>query len=209
MGEPTAQRRLVDELREVLRQLNERELSDDSLSVALQHASALRATLTGPRRARWYEAGRDRSNFDRFSMFSGRDNPVAPPVACRPITLDDGRPAIEGRVRCSLIYEGPPGGVHGGYVAGLFDEVLGGTQRLVEGGGGLTGTLTVRYRSVTPIETELRFVAWIESVRGRRISARATCHAGDVLTADAHGLFVRVDMAEVARRASDRLGSEA
>lgn len=198
---------LTGELRSILRLLNERDLSDDSASSALGHARALRAALDGPRRPRWYENESTRSTFEQFSLFRGSDNPLAPPLACRLVRLADGRDALEGRVRCSALYEGPPGGVHGGYVAGLFDDVLGGTQQLVPGGGGLTGTLTVRYRSITPLESDLLFTSWIESVKGRRITARATCRAGDQLTADAEALFVRVDMAEVARRATQGLGS--
>ena len=50
------------------------------------------------------------------------------------------------------------------------------------------------------------FLAWVHHVSGRRIVARATCHANDVLTAEAEALFVRIDMAEMARRAAGRGG---
>ena len=60
----------------------------------------------------------------------------------------------------------------------------------------------MRYRNVTPIERELRFEAWIAEDRGRRLVIHASCHAGDLLTADAKGLFVRVDFDEVRRRMS-------
>jgi acyl-CoA thioesterase FadM len=94
--------------------------------------------------------------------------------------------------------------VHGGYVAGLFDDVLGGTQALIEGPTGLTGTLTVRYRSLTPLDTDLVFLGWVDHARGRRILSKATCHAGDVLTAEAEALFVRVDLDAMARLAARR-----
>ena len=86
------------------------------------------------------------------------------------------------------------------YVAGLFDDVLGGTIRLVEGPSAVTGTLEVKYRKITPLDTELRFLAWVHHESGRRIHSRATCHAGDVLTAAAEALFVRVDMQALAVR---------
>ena len=63
-----------------------------------------------------------------------------------------------GLVRFGSAYEGPPGHVHGGFVAAAFDEVLGYVQSL-GGRPGMTGTLTVRYRSPTPLYTELRFEA--------------------------------------------------
>ncbi len=40
----------------------------------------------------------------------------------------DGR--IVGSVTFTAAYEGPPGCVHGGYVAAAFDELLGVTQSL-------------------------------------------------------------------------------
>jgi acyl-coenzyme A thioesterase PaaI-like protein len=203
-------RALTDELRAVLRALNERELTDEQLTQAVAIARQLRAGLDGPRRPRWYERGivegrstdGTRSSFNTHSLFRGRDSAIAIPLDCRVVTLADGRQVVEGTVTCSLLYEGPPGGVHGGYVAGLFDDILGGTQQLIEGQSGLTGTLTVRYRSITPLETELHLRAWIDHVSGRRIRAKATCHAEGRLTAEAEALFIRVDMGQIAERAT-------
>ena len=50
-------RELADELRGVLRALNEREHTPEQIADALAHARRLRAGLDGPRRARWYESG--------------------------------------------------------------------------------------------------------------------------------------------------------
>jgi acyl-coenzyme A thioesterase PaaI-like protein len=203
-------RELADELRAVLRALNEREHTPEQIADAVAQVRRLRAGLDGPRRLRWYERGivdgrstdSTRSSFNTHSLFRGRDSAIAVPLDYRAVTLPDGRRVVEGTVTCPLLYEGPPGGVHGGYVAGLFDDVLGGTQQLIEGPSGLTGTLTVRYRSITPLETELHFRGWIDHVSGRRIKAKATCHAGGRLTAEAEALFVRVDMGHLADRAS-------
>ncbi len=98
-----------------------------------------------------------------------------------------------------MAYEGPPHGVHGGWVAALFDEVLGSVQGLANQPG-VTAILRVRYRHLTPVEEELRFEGWIETLRSQRLVARATCHAGDTLTADAEGVFVRVDFNQVEER---------
>lgn len=199
---------LAEELRAVLRAVNEQRLDEDHLAEALAHARRLRDALDGPRRPRWYEVeeidGRStndtRNRFGEHSLFRGTLSAVAPPLRYG-VVERDGRRVVEGTVRCSLLYEGPPGGVHGGYVAGLFDDILGGSQQLLDGPSGLTGVLTVRYRKLTPLETDLRLVAWIDHVAGRRIHAKATCHAGDVLTAEAEALFVRVDMGDVAAKA--------
>jgi hypothetical protein len=170
--------------------------------------------LDGPPRPRWFESeeltvddrtGRlSRHRFGDRSLYRGTANALAPPMRTATITTDDGRPAIEGRVTVGPLYEGPPHGVHGGYVAGLFDDILGATQSLIEGPTGLTGTLHVRYRNLTPLDTELVFVAWVHHVSGRRIQSRATCHAGGVLTAEAEALFVRVDMVALAERSARR-----
>ena len=115
-------------------------------------------------------------------------------------TKEEG-PRLVGRVTLNRAYAGPPHGVHGGIVAALFDEMLGGAQGLAPPPG-VTALLEVRYRQLTPVDTPLVFEAWIEDERGRRIVARATCHAGDTLTADAKGTFIRVDFDEVQERMS-------
>ena len=100
-------------------------------------------------------------------------------------------------------YEGPPHGVHGGWVAALFDEVCGAVQGLA-GTRGVTGVLKVRYRQITPLEETLRFEGWVADQRGRRLVAKATCHAGDTLTAQAQALFVDVDFRDVQQGMLDR-----
>ena len=69
---------------------------------------------------------------------------------------------------------------------------------------GVTARLKVRYRHVTPLDETLRFEGWLAETRGTRRTARATCHAGDTLTADAEGIFVVVDFDEVRERMSAR-----
>ncbi len=86
-------------------------------------------------------------------------------------------------------YEGPPGCVHGGYVAASFDEVLGAAQSL-SGAPGMTGTLTVRYESPTPLKTDLRFEGRLVGVERRKIFTEGACYAGDRLTATAKGTFI-------------------
>jgi acyl-coenzyme A thioesterase PaaI-like protein len=101
----------------------------------------------------------------------------------------DGR--VHGRVVFGSAYEGPPGCLHGGYVAAAFDEVLGFAQSLT-GNPGMTGRLVVHYRSPTPLHTELAFEAWVERVDGRKILTGSTLHAGERLCAEAEGLFISI-----------------
>jgi acyl-coenzyme A thioesterase PaaI-like protein len=94
-------------------------------------------------------------------------------------------------------YEGPPGFVHGGWVACAFDEVLG-IANIASGHPGMTARLTVHYRKPTPLFRELRFRAWVDRVEGRRIMSRAEVYDGETLTAEAEGIFVqpRPELAE-------------
>ena len=111
-------------------------------------------------------------------------------------------PLVEGRVRLGRAYEGPPHGVHGGVLAGLFDDMLGAAQRL-SGTRGVTARLTVRYRALTPVESDLVLRAEAGEPNGRRVTCTATCHAGDTLTAEAEALFVAVDFDHLADAAGD------
>jgi acyl-coenzyme A thioesterase PaaI-like protein len=128
-------------------------------------------------------AGRSSSFFD-WSPMLGMANPLAPPI----VTRVEGD-AIVGLVKFGAAYEGPPGCVHGGYLAAAFDEVLGMAQSL-SGRSGMTATLVIRYRKPTPLNVELRFEGRLAAVKGRKISVVGGCYDGDLLTAEAEGLFV-------------------
>jgi acyl-coenzyme A thioesterase PaaI-like protein len=202
---------LADELRAIAEALAERSFSAEDLTAAGELARRIRQRLEGPRRPRWYDdfddvaSMRDESRIAYLdqSPIRGRLNPVAPPLELEALTRSDGSPGVRGRARLGKAYEGPPHGVHGGWVAALFDEVLGSVQGLSRDPG-VTASLTVRYRQVTPIEENLRFEGWIHERSGRRAVAKATCHAGETLTAEAKGLFVRVDFGEVQDRMRER-----
>ncbi len=67
----------------------------------------------------------------------------------------DGETA-SGQVTFPLVYEGPPGLVHGGFLAVFFDSVIQ-HQNCVSGLSGKTRSLQVAFRRPTPVQTELRF----------------------------------------------------
>ena len=128
--------------------------------------------------------GSDHRPFLYYSPFVGTMNALAPPIAIE--WLDD---AIVGRVTFGLAYEGPPGHVHGGFIAAGFDEVLGFVQTM-SGQPGMTGKLSVAYRSPTPLARPLVYRARLERVEGRKVFVSATLHADEVLCAEAEGLFI-------------------
>ncbi len=88
-------------------------------------------------------------------------------------------------------YEGPPNCVHGGVIAETFDEMLG-AANMVAGNPGMTGTLTIRYRTPTPLRTPLRIEARCLDRDGRKIRTWGGIYHGDRLTAEAEGLFIEV-----------------
>ena len=125
------------------------------------------------------------------SPLMGLSNPLAPPMDIA--IVDD---QVAGTVTCGSAYEGPPGHVHGGFIAAMFDDLLGLAQGL-SGHHGMTGRLTIHYRSPTPLHTELTLRGWLERADGRKIVCRGTMHAGDVLCAEAEGLFITVDFSKL------------
>jgi acyl-coenzyme A thioesterase PaaI-like protein len=124
--------------------------------------------------------------FDQSPMI-GLANPLAPPIR---LSQTGPRTAL-GLVRFGSAYEGPPGSVHGGFVAAAFDEVLGYVQSLGERPG-MTGTLSVRYRSPTPLHTELRFEAELVGIEGRKIFTKAQVLAEGRVCAESEGIFISV-----------------
>jgi acyl-coenzyme A thioesterase PaaI-like protein len=104
-------------------------------------------------------------------------------------TYDQDDDALRVRGTFTIAHTGPPGSVHGGYLANAFDEVLGWTCAK-SGNPAVTGRLTVRYRHPTPIGVPVEFRAPWPRVVGKRVHVHATLTAGGEVTAEAEGLFV-------------------
>ena len=123
------------------------------------------------------------------SPIIGAINPLSVPMQMD-IEGDGGSEStVVGRATFAPAYEGPPGCVHGGFIAAYFDEVLGMAQSL-SGNPGMTVNLTVDYRAPTPIKQPVVFRGRIVSIDGRKISVAGTLHQGETLCAEAKGLFV-------------------
>ena len=198
---------LADEVRALIEDVNRSAPDVDSLEAARGHVAAARAALESPDRRRWYEVPLDEIDEDLtirlreeagdHSLFRGGRNPLAPPLRVSAGVDSDGEPVVVGEVRLERSREGPPERVHGGMVAGIFDDVLSGAPGLVDTGPVVTGRLSVRYRRPTPLDVELRFEARVVRHSGRRLVARARCLAptadgGTEVTAEAEALFVAI-----------------
>jgi acyl-coenzyme A thioesterase PaaI-like protein len=118
------------------------------------------------------------------SPVSGRSNPLAPPLH---LAMADG--VTTAWAVWTDAYEGPPGCLHGGFVAAAFDDLMGLAQ-MASGKAGYTGTLTVRMLKPTPLNRRISYEAHLARAEGRKIWCRATAHDGDELLADAEILFI-------------------
>ncbi|MFP3907041.1 MAG: PaaI family thioesterase [Acidimicrobiales bacterium] len=136
-------------------------------------------------------------SFDSFmdrSPVLGQANPIAPPLH-----IEFGEGIIRATATFGSAYEGPPGCVHGGWIAASFDDVLGAAQSL-GGSGGMTAYLKVDYRSPTPLHEPLRFEGELDRTEGRKIFTVGRLYHGEVLTAEAEALFITTDFARFAER---------
>jgi len=195
--DPTGRRaeliRLAGAVRGVVHRLVQIDAPGEVIAEAADAVEAVRALLGEHHQRSMYEGFSEAANAgDPFGFFDhspmlGRANALAPPIE---LWLEGEE--LHGRATFGSAYEGPPGCVHGGFIAAAFDEVLGSAQSLA-GNPGMTGRLTIHYRSPTPLHTELRFTSRLTSVRGRKIVTTGELWAGEVLCAEGEGLFISID----------------
>lgn len=121
---------------------------------------------------------------------AGRANAIAPPFA---LWVDREKSAAFGRGSFRKMHEGAPGVVHGGLLSAVIDELLG-RATMLSGTAGMTARLSVRYLHPTPIQEQLELKGWIERTSGRRLFMKCEVRCGDLVTARAEGLFIRVPM---------------
>ena len=199
-------RRLADALRLVVDQTPRTNASPEQLAeaaAAVERAAAILDPVTPPWVASMPALPRpelEPHEFFPFSPVIGWYSPIAPPIE---IEVRDG--VVRGHGTLGAAYEGPPGCVHGGVIALLFDEVLG-IANIASGVGAMTGTLTIVYRSPTPLYGELRFEAHTQSIEGRKIHTVGTLHVGDRLCAEANGMFIVVPHERFAEHTIGRTG---
>ncbi len=98
----------------------------------------------------------------------GAYNPCFPEYRFDQLDAED----ATGQVYFPLVYEGPPGLVHGGFLGVFFDCVIQ-HHNCVTGLSGKTRSLAVTFRRPTPVLTELRFdIARSQIERGIVSTAR-------------------------------------
>ena len=117
----------------------------------------------------------------------GRSHPCSPELRWQ-----EAPNQIMGTVRFSQAFEGPPGHVHGGWVAGVLDHLMGMTH-VRTGYPGMTGGLSVRYLKPTPLNQVIEVSAQATELDDKRTEVKAEMRFGETTTATAEAIFVRVD----------------
>lgn len=181
--------------------LTAEDATEDALNTAAEAAERIAADLAGTvpgTRPGGVRTRREDAHGDYLprSPLVGAVSPMAPPLDYRYVEH-----RLHARGTFHAAYEGPPGYVHGGWIALAFDEILGMTT-IASGHPGMTGKLTIRYRRPTPLHTAVHLEGWAEHVDGRRIVVKGTLTADGTVTAEAEGLFVAID----AERAMEYFG---
>jgi hypothetical protein len=146
-----------------------------------------------------YDSVDDASLFER-SPLSGRSNALA-----APLVLEFDGDITRGHATYGMIYQGPPGLVHGGYVISAFDDLLGVAQA-ASGIAGYTGTLSVKLIAGTPLNRRVDYEAGVSQISGRKITAWGKSWVDGQLCAEATGIFIEPvggHPAQVARKARE------
>ena len=117
----------------------------------------------------------------------GRSHPCSPELRWQ-----EASNRITGTVKFSQAFEGPPGHVHGGWVAGVLDHLMGMTH-VRTGHPGMTGGLSVRYLKPTPLNQRIEVSAQATELDDKRTEVNAEMRFGETTTATAEAIFVRVD----------------
>lgn len=184
--------RLADAVRRLIDHAVNSDVPEDEVEEIIATLEQIDAQLKQhPRRATFKTKAPDFADLQaifRNDPIIGLHNPIAPPV----MVEKDGE-VIRGRATLGSAYEGPPGYVHGAVLAGVFDMLLG-LANVASGSPGMTGTLTVKYRRPTPLNTPLIFETFTDRIDGRKVIAKGTLHAAEELTAEAEGVFVSLQI---------------
>jgi acyl-coenzyme A thioesterase PaaI-like protein len=182
---------MADAVRRITTAIVGTQLTDEEIAGATSELSALAERLEaaagrGRRpRAQPDPAGHPQDFFPSSPVI-GFANAVAPPVVVEAV-----EGGLIGSATFDYQYEGPPGCVHGGVIAMVFDELLG-AANIVAGTPGMTGTLTIRYRKPTPLRAPLRLEARQTGRDGRKVFTWGGIYLGDALLAEAEGVFIEL-----------------
>ncbi|MCA9772750.1 MAG: PaaI family thioesterase [Myxococcales bacterium] len=187
-----AKRHLADAVRLLIERMATTEATPEAMDAATEDVIALSAKLGLHPALRPAKESREAEDlhgyirrFHEVNPFAGTSNPLAPPVR---MWREEGR--CVGEVTFGWAYEGPMGCVHGGHVAGVFDQFLGYVQTTTNEAG-FTASLEVDYLRLTPLHVPLRLEGRVTGKDDRKIFAEGSLFAGERETARSRAIFVR------------------
>lgn len=152
------------------------------LELLAEHVQPVEVMVGAPMADR---RGPRKEGYQDRSPVSGKLNPIAPPVQLRVGEDNNARTTTT----LGLAYQGPPGRVHGGFVATLLDHIMGYAAGTVQQWI-FTRSLTIDYDHAVPLFEELEIVARVDSIDGRKIWVVGEIRAAGIVVARARGLWL-------------------
>jgi len=121
----------------------------------------------------------------------------------------------DGRLKAKVWFgpgtQGPPGHAHGGSIASILDEAMGGAAWM-GGRPAVALELTSRFRKMIPLGSVVTLTAEITGTDGRKIRTRARVEGEDgTLFAEGEALFLALDpsrLGDLVERAKEMLGDD-
>ena len=101
----------------------------------------------------------------------------------------DADDALIGRVWFGPRAEGPPGHAHGGAIAAVLDEIMGGAAWLA-GHPVMTMSMSVRYRQPVPLKRVFTLRGRVERVDGRKVHMIGELRDGETVYDTSTGVFI-------------------
>ncbi|CAM3456916.1 PaaI family thioesterase [Nocardioides dubius] len=177
---------LTEEVRELVSTAILSEVDEHAVALARQHIRAAQEILgtkvdTGSFGMHVNDEG---LAWNWGNAATGQKNAVAPPLCQVPIA--DG---VRYEADFGAGYEGPPGCLHGGWIALILDHASGRAAHLEGNGPTFTGTLTIRYLQPTRLGPAVAH-AWVETRTANKFVVRCTLSTEDGVTAESEGVFV-------------------
>lgn len=187
---PAELRHLASRVHDLIDAVANTEADPDTLAEAAATVDGLTEKLNAARHQIGTMVEREGDFTTLTNMVDSETNPTAPPLV-----LKRGPEGVSGQVTLNSIYQGPPGHVHGGWIAALLDQAVGSASHL-ETRPGLTAKLEVAYRRPTPLFTPLEVTGRVDRVEGRKVSVSGRVYANGELTAEASAVMIHVALPE-------------
>jgi len=190
---PAELRSLVARVHDLVDAVANTEVDTDTLAEAAATVEGITGRLNVARRQIGTMVERELEGGDTeygtiTNVVSGDTNPAAPPLL-----LDRTEEGVRGEVTLNTVYQGPPGLVHGGWIAAMLDQAVG-TASSIATSPGLTAKLEVEYRKPTPLFTPLEVVARVTGTERRKVYVSGEIRVNGEVTAEATALMVRVEV---------------